>query len=407
MTNKIIFPVLIIIFSLLVIFAIVNNRKNKKLNNSIEKFADNFSENKVISGDFLERTKNQIINNAITNSTFTKDILNGTWTTLNTEVNSDYSVTKLMNINVNEIFSMDTQKPNFGTLEIDGEIYNIIILLNENLIAQSQNSKLLNLHMKFLNKFNTDKLDNRPYKNSETFTAVVSMYSNNVLLTKYISYKVFDNKVSPDIYSIIKSKNFLVGQPPPNFDFDTYNVIIGGYKFPSNYMYFSFGLTNADKLKIINSKYQGKLRFSIQRIFESPTKNEIITRNSTPVILDAVDNGSIPSEIVISSFADDKNANSLSKFFKPKSTILYFYKLDRVEKSYDYAKPGLLRSPKDYLQIKSNASSMFDANTDYNDLNSVREKSNNYYKMTYVETKLSNLNDLTIFSFSSIFPFLT
>ena len=405
MTNKIIFPILIIIFSLLVIFAIINNRKNKKLNDSIEKFSNDFSENK--SNNFLEEVKDKIIDNAITNSSFTKDILNGTWTTLNTEVNSDYSVTKLMTINTSEIFSIDTKKPNFGTINIEGEIYNIIILLNENLIAESQNSKLLNLHMKFLNKFNNDKLDNRPYKNSETFSAMVSMYSNNVLLTKYISYKVFDNKVTPDIYSIIKSKNFLVGQPPPNFDFDTYNVLIGGYKFPNNYMYFSFGLTNADKLKIINSKYQGKLRFSIQRIFESPTKNEIITRNSRPVMLNAEDNGSIPSEIVISSFADDKNANSLSNFFKPKSTILYFYKLDKVVNSYDYSKPVLLKSPKNYLQLKSNVTNIFDNNIDYNDLNSVRQITNNHYKMIYVETKPSNLNDLTIFSFSSIFPFLT
>jgi len=312
-----------------------------------------------------------------------------------------------MTISTNEIFSVDTKTPNFGTIDIEGEIYNILILLNENLVAQSQNSKLLNLHMKFLNKFNSDKLDNKPYKNSETFTAVVSMYSSNTLLTKYISYKVFDGKVSPDIYSIIKSKNFLVGQPPPNFDFNTYNVLIGGYKFSNNYMYFNFGQTNDDKLQIINSKYQGKLKFSIQRIFESPTKNEIITRNSPPIMIDAVDNGSIPSEIVISSFADDKNANSLSKFFKPKSTILYFYKLDRIEKSYDYTKPELLKSPKNYLELKSNASDMVDPDFEYNDLNSVREITNNHYKMTYVETKLSNLNDLTIFNFSSIFPFLT
>jgi len=407
MTNKIIFPILIIIFSLLVIFAIVNNRKNKKLNDSIEKFSNNFTENKINNDQFLEKSKNQIINNALTNSSFTKTILNGTWTTLNTEVNSDYSVTKLMTISTNEIFSVDTKTPNFGTIDIEGEIYNILILLNENLVAQSQNSKLLNLHMKFLNKFNSDKLDNKPYKNSETFTAVVSMYSSNTLLTKYISYKVFDGKVSPDIYSIIKSKNFLVGQPPPNFDFNTYNVLIGGYKFSNNYMYFNFGQTNDDKLQIINSKYQGKLKFSIQRIFESPTKNEIITRNSPPIMIDAVDNGSIPSEIVISSFADDKNANSLSKFFKPKSTILYFYKLDRIEKSYDYTKPELLKSPKNYLELKSNASDMVDPDFEYNDLNSVREITNNHYKMTYVETKLSNLNDLTIFNFSSIFPFLT
>lgn len=407
MTNKIIFPVLIIIFSLLVIFAIVNNRKNKKLNDSIEKFSNNFTEYKIKHDNFLEKNKDKIINNAITNTGFTKDILNGTWSSLNTEVNSDYSVTNLMTINTNEVFSIDTKSPNFGTINIDGDIYDITLLLNENLVAVSQNSKLLNLHMKFLNKFNTDKLDNRPYKNSETYTAMVSMYSNDVLLTKYISYKVFDNKVTPDIFSIIKSKNFLVGQPPPNFDFNTYNVLIGGYKFPNNYIHFNFGQTNADKLSIINSKYQGKLRFSIQRIFESPTKKEIITRNSHPMIINAVDNGSIPSEIVISSFADDKSANSLSKFFKPKSTILYFYKLERVTKSYDYAKPGLLRSPINYIQLKSNASSMFDTNIDYNDLNSVRETSNNHYKMTYVDTKLSNLNDLTIFSFSSIFPFLT
>ena len=67
--------------------------------------------------------------------------------------------------------------------------------------------KHVNLHMKLLNKLNSNKLDNNPYKNSETFTAVVSTYSNNVLLSKFISYKVFDDKVSPDIYSIIKSKN--------------------------------------------------------------------------------------------------------------------------------------------------------------------------------------------------------
>ena len=38
MSNKIIYPILVIIFSILIVYALLNKRKNDKLNNNIERF---------------------------------------------------------------------------------------------------------------------------------------------------------------------------------------------------------------------------------------------------------------------------------------------------------------------------------------------------------------------------------
>ena len=82
MSKKIIYPVLIIIFSILIILAILQNKNNKKLNNGIEKFMNNY----------LESAEDNLKLNVKNNTSITKDFANGTWTYFGTTVDSKYNV---------------------------------------------------------------------------------------------------------------------------------------------------------------------------------------------------------------------------------------------------------------------------------------------------------------------------
>lgn len=400
MSNKIIYPVLIIIFSILIIFAILQNKNNKKLNSGLEKFMNNY----------LEYEKNNLKLNVENNLAITKEFANGTWTSFNTNIDSNYNATNLITINIDNIPSINnSNNKTFGTIILNGNTFIINFISNEIIIADYNNVQTLNI--KLLNMFspNENKININPtYNIPNTPISIISFLSGDTLLYKIASYKIYNNKVSGEIYRIIKSQNYFINDPPEIYDFKTYNKIIANYQFSNNLIKLTFGTSNNTiKQKIIGS-YGGSIKFSIRRVFYSPSKDgkEIITKNSIPLVLNVLNNDNIPNNIVIRPFSNDKDKNNLNSFFKPKATILYFYKITNYSSTYNFSDKNPISVSKNVLKLQNNADNMFKDSIQYDNLTSVERTNTSTFNMTYVTTVNSNLNDSTIIPFSVLYNLL-
>jgi len=410
MSNKIIYPLLIIIFSILIIYGIINIKNNSKLNNSIESYQNNFINNS------FNKSFNKVFKSDIHDNTFiTKDFANGSWTIPESIVNNNYTITNLMNININKDITINPNdyvgfsqnSINFGTIDYNGDIYNINYVLNENITAVSSKYKQNNMHIKLFNKFNSEGsiLINEPYYTPETLNAVVSIFDNNLLITKFASYKVYNGKVGGEVYRIIKSKDIYIDQAPPLFDYATYEVLMNNYKYPdSDTLYTSSDMTyvnNSSKYnKIISIFPTGKLLISVQRVFYSPTGTTIKTKASDPYLMSITSgNNNILSSFIICPFSVDKQVNNLVKFFEPKETILYFYTLDQTNSSYSYSNPDI-QIPISGLKLQNGAENMY-GYSNYllvNDLTSVQQVSSNTYMMTSAGSYSPNSDPLTSYT---------
>jgi hypothetical protein len=397
MSNNIIYPILIIIFSILIIYAIINTKNIEKFNNSVSPIV-NYQ---------LYKNESILKANASHNTQFTLEMINGNWTCDLTTVDSNYVASNLITINANA--STDS---NNGTLTYNNNTYNITFLLNQNLNAVLLDSSTGQpttqyLHIKFYNNFTDNKNINPPFQKPEEFNSVVSIYSNDVLINKFASYKVYGTTVGEEVYRIILSSNFYLERAPPVYDFKSYDKIIGQYQFPSNYLTLSFGVTNSNILNTINTKYKGNIKFEIQRVFYSPTNinTEIKTGKSSPIMLNVVSNNQIPNIITVSSFKNDQITNNLDSFFKPKATILYFYKSINTSATYQFTKPNINESNA-VLKIKNNANAIAMSNIEYSDLSSIEQVITNTYMVTYVNVYNSNLSDVTNINFSDLYNLL-
>jgi hypothetical protein len=394
MTNKIVYPLLIIIFSILIIYAIINYKNNNKLNSFIESYQNN---------SFNNNFKLDIYDNTF----ISVDFANGTWTIPESIVNDNYTITNLMTININNDAAIKNSSNytntntydgfkqnifNFGTIDYNGEAYIINYVLNENIIAVSSINKMKNMHIKIYNKFTNedDILTNQPYYTSETLKAVVSIFNNNLLMTKFASYKVYNGKVGGEVYRIIKSKDIYLDQAPPLFDYKTYDVLMTNYKYPPNCVTPIFGTTTGNSA-VISAFPSGQILYSIQRVFYSPTGNNITTKASEPAYISILsgsgNNSQIPLTLQVCPFKQDQDVNSLEKFFSPNGTILYIYKITSQNTSYSYSNPNNLNSPISSLVLQNNANNMFGANAEYlsiNDLSSVQIVDKNTYTMIKV-----------------------
>jgi len=426
MSNKIIYPILIIIFSVLIIYGIINNKNNYKLNNNVEKFTSmsdgsmpfeqtpvSNNGNQVINY-FLDENKDILKSSAANNTLFTKEMINGKWTCDLTTVDTTYNVRNIITISANNILnSSNYNTNNFGSILYNNQNYRINFLLNENLTAVMLNSSGVptsqNLHIKFYNNFSNEGQENinPPFYKPEEFNSVVSIYSNNALINKFASYKIYNEKVGDELYRIITSGNFYIKQAPPIYDFKAYNIIIDKYQLPSNYLIINFGITNTSVLNTINTKYEGTIKFCIQRVFYSPTDDntEIITNKSQEISLSVVSGSQIARTISVCSFQNDKITNNLDSFFRPKATILYFYKYINSDTSYKFADSDITR-PNTSLNIQNNAFSMTAPNIVFNNLGSVEKIITNNYKITLIGKYNSNLNDPTLINFSNLYNLL-
>ena len=392
--NNILYPILIIIFSLLIVYFIMKNKYDKNLIKNFENFENNY----------IKNNKDKLLKNVLNNSKFTKENANGTWTTIGTTVDSNYNASNLMNINIENILSYENNINNFGTINFLDTNFNISYVLNQNIVAISPDIPLLNIHIKLINNF-TDENKNisKSFYKTDTPMCIVSIYINDFLVYKFISYKFFNNKVGAELYRIIKSGDFIIDNPPQLYDFKTYDILINDYKYSENYIKFDFGINDKDKVNLIKEKYNSYIKFSIQRVFASPTGNEIVTKISEPILLNAISNNTIPQKIEINSFSKDKEANKLVNFFKPKYTNLYVYKFIENNIEYEYSDKNPIYMANKILNLKNNSDKMFNSVIEYNNLNSVQKISTNKYKITLIKQLNSDLDNPIIIKFLDVY----
>jgi hypothetical protein len=335
---------------------------------------------------------------------------------MNTTVNSSYNVNNLMTIDINNENSTNNQ--NIGSLiltyqngygESSNSKFNINNLLNGLLTGVYESFQGISIQIKFIGLFDDPEfiknIRNDGYIVPNTQMALVSIYFGNYIITEFISYKVYNNRVGAELYRIIKSGYFNLNNPSPVFDFPTYNIIINSYQFPANYISFQFGTVNSTIQQIIQNKYFGNIQFSIQRVFKSPTGNEIITKASNPISLNAISNNQIPQSIQIVPFENDKQQNNLTHFFQPIATIIYFYKFVNVEKNYGFNNQ-INTVPSAVLNLQNNSNNMFNDKIQYNNLNTVYNLNNYEFNMTYLTRVNSNLESNTVIPFSIIYNLL-
>lgn len=401
MKNKIIYPVLIIIFSILIILAILQNKNNKKLNNGLEKFMNNY---------YLETEENNLKLNVENNLSITKEFANGSWTFFSSSVDSNHNVSDLIQINITNIPDMKSNNNNYGNITINDMIYIITFITNEIIIA---NNDYLTLNIKFLNIFsNENKINLNPsFQIPNTPTCIISLFNQKNFVTKFVSYKVYDNKAYGELYRIIKTGTYFIDSAPPLYDFNSYNVIIGKYQFPPNAISLQFGINDSNTMNTIMNNYGNSIKFTMRRVFYSPTNNnqEIITINSTPVSLNLISNNTIPTYINIIPFSADQTVNRLSTFFKPKATILYFYSLTNDCSTYDYSDKNPITVSNSVLKLsqQNNAVSSFPASIQYSNLSSVERTDTSTYTRTLVGKYTSNLNDPTLIPFTDVSKFFS
>jgi hypothetical protein len=376
MCNKIIYPTLIIIFSILVIYAIINKWNNDKLNRSIESFINNPIMNQNVQ---LNLQNNKMV---------TAKLASGNWTFPNyTVVDGNYNASNFMVIEATP-YSFNNI---YGTITIDSDIYNITFLLNTNLIAVGQNSH--SLHIKFNNIFINEE-SNDLFTDTGDMICTVTYYINNAITSKFYSYKVNQNPVSSELYTIINTNNYDAQDPPEVYDLESYSVIINNYTYTPNYIQLTYGgYVNQTAYNKLTKYYVDGIKFAIQRIFKSPTGNKITCALSNPVLLPALQNNNIPNTIKISSFQDDMYANNLQTFFQPHATILYFYKILNVSVTYGYNNDQMTSVPNSSFKLKNNATNMYASTVLFNELNTVSEINTSNFQLQLVGTYQVNKSD--------------
>jgi hypothetical protein len=428
MSNKVIYPILIIIFSVLIIYAIINNRNNSKLNSNIEKFdnTDPYNVSPIVNY-YLSDSQNRLKSDAGNNTIFTSQLINGKWTSDLSTVDANNVVSNFLIITLNSDLRLNQYNDTYGTIDYqttnpptpDTTItYNINFLLNGNLTAIGKDDQSKTLHIKFYNNFTTDGniQINPPYPKLQEFNSVVSLYTNNILDKKFASYKIYDdstNKVYDELYRIILNKKFNINNPPPMYDYTVYNKITekNGYTYtfpplnsiltlsPNNS---STALTAAQQTKLnyytgkmgVNSDNTPRIYCAIQRIFYSPTSDtkQIQTKISSSIELNNIVrnvNGQrfVPNKINIISFSADKSSNQVSSFFRPYGTNIYFYKYTSQTVSYDY-------SNNSYNSV--NNISAFNLNPDKNNAKTITQPNINYKNLSPSNLKKTVTNNYTL-----------
>lgn len=440
MSNKFIYPILIIIFSVLIIFAILNRRNNQRLNNNIEKFMNLSS---ALDGESQDLTFNITNNTEITVNRFA----NGNWTTPPTNfyefpANYDYCAcywecvstdnngnctswiptaywsTNYMTINITDTMENNPSATYYGTIFNpigSRDTYNITYVLNETITGVSQSNPNLHIQIKFLN-FYTGETYSALQNAIDTFTSVVTVFSVDTIISKYESFKLTQNGCvncycdeydsacsgdNPDTnYNLISAQTYNINlnqsigmdtgnstaNPAEVYDINAYQIITSpNYKYPSNFITLSFGQSpSPSTLNNIQTNYGGNINLSIQRQFLSPTGAIITSVMSNLLSLPVLQNGQIPQTIIISSFQSDMQANNLETFFQPYSTNLFIQLLVSSNPSYGYSDSNMINVSNLNFNLQNNADSMYQPNVQFPDLNSLTQTNNKTYQLKLI-----------------------
>jgi hypothetical protein len=403
MSRDVTIPLFIILFCLIFIYGILKLKHNNKLMIAFENFVNNKNNNKNIIKD-----------NYYKNILFTSEVAKGTWTSFNTTADDNYNVNNLTNININTTNINTNQLLSINNNNID--LGTILTYVPDNLNEPTE-FKITNILNGIIIGVNNDEnysiqinlfdiKQNNEYNKTKTEQAIISLYSQDILLKKYLSYKVYNNKVGGELYKIIVANDYDVDKPPKIYNFDTYNRIVNSYVFPEKYINFTFGQTNTNIQNILENTYSGVINFSIKRVFMSPDGNTFSTKMSEPIKLNAIFNGQIPEFIEIVPFENDNKLNNFNGIYKPYQTILYFYKFTNIVSTYEYKNPQMNQRNKSVFKLQNNADNIFNNTVQFNNLNTVTQYNNYNFDITIAATVNSDYNNSTIIPFSTIFELL-
>ena len=371
MSNKIIYPILIIIFSILIVYAILTKRKNDKLSNNIEKFLNS-----------NEVTNRNLSRNNINNSIITNIFANGYWTTPVTKINGG-KVENVVNIKATSLMENNILSGNYGNINVLNNKYTITYISNENIIGKTTSNNFI--YIKIYNTFSKESKD-VPQMNG-TITSMIKMYNDDVLINEFFSYKIPDISNIQFVNNLIKKQNSYVKKPAEVYDIKVYTTIMNNYQYADNFLYMEYASSNEDILNKIKVNYSNKLIFSIKRVYKTITGNNITTTMSPNITLKGYnDNKNIASYIVMKSFKNDLNKMGLTSTFIPVATILYFYRLKNIDTKYSYGDNKLYNTPNSTFNLKNNAENMYLSTIQYNNLNSITETNNSIYELTLVGT---------------------
>jgi hypothetical protein len=406
--NTNLIPIIIIIFCFLIFFGIIHNKKVEKINNIMESFMNN---DKNIE-NFNNKEKNSII--TASNTNFSVEYINGNWTTPNTKLDSKNNVipSTLMTIKLNENKTGEIYLPKInGNNFYTGITYKVnISSIGLNIIAKSDKSQYT-LSINFINRStNKNFRDNELILSSNIPVANIEFLdNNNNVKNSLLSYKITDNvEIDGKLKTIILSRNYINRSIKDIYDINSYLTIIRDYKFKENTINFSGIIYSRDPNTVnvynnIKNKYNNILSFSIAREFYTPKGTTIKTFSSKIYNL-KIDN-SLPEFINVNSIKDDDNNINYIKY-KPKSTIIYFYKITSTSSSYSFRKQNKIIPNK--FNFMNNGKNMLKGSIyDIDDLNSLEKNMKSNYSMTVFKTIFTPDEKLKIkFQFKELYNFI-
>ena len=419
MTYSIIIPVIIVIICFTIVYGIINYRYNKNIINTMENFQSQLQIKDI------ENFKKGLYNN----TEIITQMANGTWTSEQSNVDPNYNVTgSILSIDItSNNITANNNNQNYGTISIINietknviGITNITSILNNTIITSGYtvsesgfnvpNSGMIIEFVGLLDSTKKSEIEKEVYYTNQTQVAIVYVYIGNSMIAKYASYKIYNNQVSSDVFKILISQSFNINNLPQVYDYDTYNVIINSYVFPDNSIKFNFSdNTNNTIVNTIKKNYLGKITFAIQRVYSSPTGNEIITNLSQSFKLSALrvnKSGEltiIPDSIEIVPVSTDITVNKLKSSFKPIRTIIYFFKFDSISNvKYGYSDNSLISVNSSVMNFSNNGQSMFAPKIQYNHIDTVYQNNTYKYNITLLTTVTNDMKDSTIINFSTL-----
>ena len=373
--NNIFIPILIILFSILIIVGLFQLRKKQKIDRIFESFTSKISQPLLNNVNETQLT---------TNTQFSAKYMSGYWTNQNTSLNSNNKATNLCYIDVenNEI------KNSYKGLD-----YKIISFTNLHIVAIPKHK-----HHNLTLSIDATNVYTNPTKNSMNskidipFCIFSVSRNDKVVVPPYYSYKIPSGKIRHQLKNIIISKNYKVIQSQPLINMNAYNTILNNNKYPKHFIRGIMNTSISNHQNIynkLNKQYNGVVSFKIKRTFHSPMGGNFSSRFSPRIDLDAYNKTNIITTLVISSVDDDFKASNIKGKYQPKSTTIYFYKIINTNISYSYTNNSIATN-RDPFELKNGGASMYYNNIHFPDLNSVEKMNRSTYNIIKFKTIYNN-----------------
>ena len=390
--NNILIPILIILFSILIIVGLFQLRKKQKIDRIFESFTSKIREPLLNNVKQIELT---------TNTQFSTKYMTGYWTKDDTSLDSNDKAKNVCYIDVenNEI-----------TNSYKGLDYKIISFTNLHIVAVPKHK-----HHNFTLSIDATNIYTSPTENSMDskinipFCIFSISQNDKIIVPPYYSYKVPSGKIRHQLKNIISSKNYKVVQSQPLINMIAYNKILHNYKYADNLIKRIMNTSISNHQNVynkLNKQYNGVVSFKIQRTFYSPMGGDFSSPFSQRIDLDAYNKKNIITTLIISPVDNDFKASNIKGKYQPKSTTIYFYKIIDTNISYSYTNKSIATN-KNPFELKNGGSSMYYNDIYFPDLNSIQKKNRSTYNVIKFKTIFNNKSSDSIsIPFSDLYNLL-